>query len=106
MAYVYRVSFSIQPEIMDQLEVGSSLERVLGYLRALLPGEPGHMGTRALYAIGEGDQIEVVVESTWGNWQDLELHRRSLLAENKVLNEFEPHVELHDLTARVYGEVD
>jgi hypothetical protein len=45
MSYFYRVSFDLQPEQMDEVEIGSSLARVLGYLplagRAWLSHFPG-----------------------------------------------------------------
>ena len=41
MAYVYQVSFDIPPDRQDEIEVGASLERVLGFLRVILPSEPG-----------------------------------------------------------------
>jgi hypothetical protein len=34
MAYVYQVSFDIRPDQMNELQIGASLERVLGYLRS------------------------------------------------------------------------
>jgi hypothetical protein len=106
MAYVYRVSFGIEPDQMSQLQIGASLERVLGYLRALLPSESGHINSRALRGIDESDSTQVVVESTWDTWEDVDQHRRSSLAENKVLTEFEPHVKVRDLTVHLYQDVD
>ena len=43
MAYIYEVSFDINKNQMSQLQIGQPLERVLGYLRTLLPGEPGYV---------------------------------------------------------------
>ena len=51
MAYAFQVDFDIRPDQMSELEVGASLERVLGYLRTLLPGEPGFVSARALYSL-------------------------------------------------------
>jgi hypothetical protein len=106
MAYVYRINFDIDREQMTQLEIGSSVERVLGYLRTLLPSERGFIGTRAMHSLDQEGPIHLVFESTWDAWDDLEAHRESSLAEDKVLTEFEPHVELRDLSSRVYEEVD
>ncbi len=105
MAYIYEVSFNIRPDQMDELQIGASLERVLGYLRVLLPNEPGHISSRAMYSLDLSDRTHLVVESVWDAWDDLEAHRKFSLAENKVLTEFEPHVALEDLTVRIYDEV-
>jgi hypothetical protein len=107
MAYIYSISFDIGPDKMDQLQVGASLERTLGYLRTLLPSSPGFITARAMYAINpnENGEIDLVFESVWDQWEDLEAHQESSLAEDKVLREFEPHVELEDLLVRIYEEV-
>ena len=106
MAYMYSVRFSIAPDMMDQLQVGAALERVLGYLRALLPSEPGFTTVRALHSVDGGRGVAVLVESIWETWDDLSRHRESSLSEDKVLREFEPHVGISDLEVRVYEEVD
>jgi heme-degrading monooxygenase HmoA len=106
MAYMYSVSFNIAPDMMDELEVGAALERVLGYLRALLPSEPGFTTVRALHSVDRDSGVGVLVESVWQTWDDLAGHRESSLSEDKVLKEFEPHVEIGDLDVRVYEEVD
>jgi heme-degrading monooxygenase HmoA len=106
MAYMYSVNFKITPDMMDELEIGAALERVLGYLRALLPSEPGFTTVRALHSIDKGSAVSVLIESVWETWDDLTHHRDSSLSEDKVLKEFEPHVEIGDLDARVYEEVD
>jgi hypothetical protein len=105
MAYVYQVSFDIRPEQMSELQIGGSLERVLGYLRTLLPGEPGHITSRAFYSLDMPDRTHLIFQSIWEAWDDLEAHRSSSLAENKVLTEFQPHVALEDLVVHVYEEV-
>ena len=105
MAYVYQVSFDIRPDQMSELEIGASLERVLAYLRSLLPGEAGHITSRAMYSLDVPDRTHLVFQSVWDTWDDLEAHRQSSLAEEKVLTEFEPHVALEDLAVHVYAEV-
>jgi hypothetical protein len=107
MAYIYSISFDIDPGLMDELEVGASLERTLGYLRTLLPSDEGFVTARAMRALDPDDQgkIDLVFESVWEGWEDLLAHQKSALAEDKVLREFEPHVELEDLRVRVYEEV-
>jgi hypothetical protein len=106
MAYVYQVSFDIRPDQMSELEIGASLERVLGYLRTLLPAETGFVTSRALYSVDIPETTHLVFESVWERWGDLDSHRRSSLAEDKVLTEFKPHVALEDLSVHAYQEVD
>lgn len=106
MAYMYSVSFDIPSDRMSELETGAALERVLGYLRALLPNESGFTTVRALRSVGVDNGISVLVESVWETWDDLVNHRRSSLSEDKVLEEFKPHVEIGDLKVRTYDEVD
>jgi hypothetical protein len=105
MAYIYHVGFDINADQMTELEIGSSLERVLGYLRALLPAERGFITSRAMRSIGLPGKSHLVFQSVWEEWEDVERHRQSSLAEDKVLKEFEPHVVLDDLTRQIYEEV-
>lgn len=105
MAYIYQVSFDIQSNQMSELEIGGSLERVLGYLRTLLPSQPGYVTARAMCSLDRQDKTHLVFQSVWDNWGDLEAHRQSSLAEDKVLSEFQPHISLEDLTSSVYEEV-
>jgi hypothetical protein len=106
MAYMYQVRFDIGPDQMDQLQIGASLERVLGYLRTLLPGEPGFLYARAMYSIDDPDATHLLFESVWDTWEDLTAHRTSSLLENKVLREFDTHLTPHDLMVRIFREVD
>jgi len=106
MAYVYQVSFDIRPDQMSELEIGASLERVLGYLRTLLPAETGFVTSRAIYSVDIPETTHLVFESVWERWGDLDDHRQSSLAEDKVLTEFKPHVALEDLSVHAYQEVD
>ena len=105
MAYIYQVSFDIRPDQMDQLQIGGALERVLGYLKTLLPVEDGYVTARAMSSLDSVDRTHLVFESIWENWEDLESHRNSQLSENKVLAEFEPHVQLEHVTTHIYTEV-
>jgi quinol monooxygenase YgiN len=105
MAFIYQVSFDIEPEQMEQLQIGAALERVLGYLRVRLPNEPGFVTARTMYSLDRADRTHLICESVWENWDDLEAHRRSRQAEDKVLTEFKPHVTLEDLLVRVYEDV-
>jgi len=105
MAYVYQVGFDILPDQMSELEIGASLERVLGYLRVLLPSEPGYTSSWAMTSLDDPDRTHVIVQSMWDRWEDLVQHRQSSLAEDKVLGEFSPHVALADLGVRTYREI-
>jgi heme-degrading monooxygenase HmoA len=106
MSISYQVRFVISPQQMGELTIGSSLERTLSYLRALLPNEPGFVSARAMRSLDREDGTEVMIETVWQNWADLATHRRSALAEEKVLVEFEPHVKLTGLTVHIYDEVE
>ena len=51
MAYTYEISFHIASRQMDELSIGHALERGLGYLKTLLPSEPGfHVRPRHVFA--------------------------------------------------------
>ena len=106
MAYTYELSFNISFDDMDQLSIGHALERGLGYLRTLLPSEPGFMYARALYSLSHGDSTHVVFHSVWENWEDLLAHCENYLEEKRLLTEeFEPHLELKDVAVNYYDEV-
>jgi len=105
MAYIHQVSFDITPDQIKQLEIGAPLERVLGYLRTLLPGESGFVMARAMSSLDDPEKTHVIFESTWENWDEFEAHRQSGVSENKVLIEFAPHLLLEHLTIRIYQEV-
>jgi heme-degrading monooxygenase HmoA len=105
MAYIFQVSFNIPKTDMSKLDIGGSIERTLGYLKTLLPSQPGFIDTRVLYSLDDEEKTYVVVVSEWNNWEDLENHRESSLSEDKVLEEFSPHTKPEDLIIRVYGEV-
>jgi hypothetical protein len=105
MAYIYQINFQIQPEQMSELHIGAALERVLGYLRTLLPAEPGYVATRAMYSMDREEHTDLVFQSVWELWEDLQNHLESGLVENKALVEFGPHISVDDLVVRVYREV-
>jgi hypothetical protein len=105
MAYIYQVSFDIKPDQMNELEIGASLERVLGFLRTLLPNEPGFVTTRALFSLDRSERTNIIFMSEWDTWGGLERHLQSKLVENRVLIEFEPHTTLKDLAIHFYEEI-
>jgi hypothetical protein len=105
MAYTYQVEFEINHQQMEQLQIGSTLEKVLGYLRTLLPNELGFISARARYSLDTPGLTHLTVESNWDQWEDLLAHQKSGVAEQKVLSEFKPHVTLDDLTVHLYEEV-
>ena len=77
----------------------------MGYLKALLPSEPGFIAARAMYSLDIEDRTHLIFETVWDSWGDIEAHARSSLAEDKVLSEFQPHVRLEHLRVHKYGEV-
>ncbi len=105
MPYIYEISFSVGPDQMDELEGGRTLERVLGYLRTRLPNEHGYMTSRAMHSIDDPHRTRMVFLSEWGSWEALQAHSRSSLLEDKVLQEFDPHVKAESITSRTYVEV-
>jgi hypothetical protein len=105
MAYIYQVRFDIDPDQMNQLEIGASLERVLAYLRALLPSQMGYISAQAMFSLNIPDRTQLIFQSIWETWDDIDAHRHSSLLEDKILVEFEPHVPLEDLTSQIYEEV-
>ena len=105
MAYIYQVRFDIDPDQMNQLEIGASLERVLAYLRALLPSQMGYISAQAMFSLNIPDRTQLIFQSIWETWDDIDAHRQSSLLEDKILVEFEPHVPLEDLTSQIYEEV-
>lgn len=105
MAYTYHVEFTLGQDQMEQIQVGSTLEKVLGYLRTLLPNQSGFISARCLHSLDIADSSHILVQSTWEQWDDLEAHRNSGLAEQKLLIEFGPHIMAEQLTVHVYEEV-
>jgi hypothetical protein len=105
MAYTYQVSFEIKHEQMEQLRIGAALEKILGYLKTLLPNQTGFISARAMYSLDTPGKTLLEVQSTWDGWDDLKSHQQSGLAEQKVLSEFEPHVALKDLDVHIYQEI-
>jgi hypothetical protein len=103
--YIYEISFDIPAERIDELQMGHSLQRVLGFLRINLPGQPGNVTSGAWYSLDDATKTRVVFFSEWANWEDLTAHRDSALFEDKVIAEFEEHIGPGDLTHRVYAEV-
>lgn len=105
MAYIYEVSFDISKDQLTQLEIGAPLERVIGYLRSLLPSEPGYVTSRAMHSLDMPDSTNLVIESIWETWEDLENHKNSHLVEQKSLTEFGSHISEDALKVRIYEEI-
>ena len=105
MAYIYEVSFDIRSNQLSQLDIGAPLERVVGYLRTLLPSEPGYVTSRAMYSLDVPDKTNLVIQSVWETWEDLQNHKDLSLAEQKTLLEFAPHINNDALNVRVYQEI-
>jgi hypothetical protein len=106
MAYIYEVSFSLDPVQLEQLKIGRSLEKVIGYMRVLLPSQPGFVSTSGLQEVNSDGKPNLVFLSEWETWEDLLAHRQSSLTEDKVLLEFDPHIQKEHLVRRIYREID
>jgi len=72
MAYIYQVRFDIDPDQMNQLEIGASLERVLAYLRALLPSQMGYISAQAMFSLNIPDRTQPIFQSIWETWDDID----------------------------------
>jgi hypothetical protein len=103
--YLYEVAFHIRSDQMSQLEIGSSLERLVGYLKIRLPIQPGFVLAEAWYSVDDPDTTRIVARSEWSDWADVEAHRESAILEDHILEEFDPHVRKEDVTIRTYAEV-
>jgi hypothetical protein len=105
MPYAYEVSFDITPEQMTELEIGRSLERIVGYLKTRLPAERGFVYAHCVYSVDDPSSTRVVMRSEWSDWPDVVRHRESSLLEDKVFEEFGPHVTAGSVAVRTYAEV-
>lgn len=106
MPYVYEVSFDVPRADMSELEIGQSLERLVGYMKVRLPAQRGFVYSDAVYSVDDPERIRVVMRSHWSDWSDAENHRlSSALVEDRVFEHFEPHVRPEDITIRRYAEV-
>lgn len=106
MAYVYELSFDVPTDQYEQLRLGATLQRVLGYLRSLLPNFAGFMASRAMFSLHRGEITRVVFQSVWQDAEYLNRHLTSRVEEQKVLREFAPKVTVLNLTSDVYEEVE
>ena len=105
MPYVYEVSFEIRPDQMTQLEIGQSLERLVGYMKIRLPVQPGFVFADAWYSVDDPEKTRIVTRSEWSDWSDVEAHRTSSILEDHLFEEFDPHVKKDAVTIRTYAEV-
>ncbi|MGV8953430.1 MAG: hypothetical protein ACOH2M_20200 [Cypionkella sp.] len=105
MPYVHQVSFELAPERASELQTGAPLQRVIGYLRALLPDEAGYVTSRAMVSLDNADRTRVVFQSVWEDWDDLMSHRSSEVMEEKTLTEFGHLVAENAITSQSFAEV-
>jgi hypothetical protein len=106
MPYIYRTTFDIDREHVDQLQIGQSIELSIAYLKAFLANEPGFINARAMYSLAEEKTTHVSFESTWEDWETLEAHRQtSPYSEAKMLHRFEFKVEPQNIADHVYEEI-
>lgn len=105
MPYSYEVSFNIRSDQMSQVEIGQSLDRLVGYLKIRLPVQQGFVFANAWYSVDDPEKMRIVARSEWGDWLDVERHRKSEILEDHLFEEFEPHISKDDITVRTYAEV-
>jgi len=105
MPYLYEVSFDIRHDQMTQLEIGDSLERLIGYLKVRLPVQRGFVLADAWYTVDDSAATRIVARSVWSDWSDVIEHRDSSILEDHLFEEFEPHVNRDTVTIRTYAEV-
>jgi hypothetical protein len=99
------VSFDVPPEKMTDLEIGKALERLVGYMKIRLPYERGFVLANAWYTVDNPEKVHVVMRSEWSDWRDIVGHHESALLEDRLFEEFEPHVAKSDVLIRTYAEV-
>ena len=104
MSYVYHISFNLDKETAESRLIRSKVERVMAYMKALLPGEPGFITIRVMYSVSENTNTHLIFESSWDTWDDIKKHQKSNLLETKVLKEFEEHLQFKHLRVALYRE--
>ena len=106
MPFVNQITFDIETSNLDQIQVGRSLQLSIAYLKSFLADEPGFINARAMYSLEPDDLVKVAFESTWEDWEYLDLHRsRSPFAEEKMLTRFEMKVAPLHLVNHIYEEI-
>ena len=106
MPYIYQVGFILDRSDIATLSMGSSLQRLISYVRALLPNEPGYITSRAMYSIGDTEKSHLIFESVWQTWEDIDHHRGEFkLNVEHLLQDIEFKVELQDLQTHIYEEI-
>ena len=105
MPYVYEVSFEVPREKMSELEIGQSLDRLVGFMKVRLPAQRGFVLSDAFYSVDHADKIRVVMRSEWSDWTDVENHRKSAaVVEDQAFEQFQ-HLSPNDITVRIYAAV-
>ncbi len=104
--YTLELSFRIPYSQVEQVTgIGNSIERGLGYMRTLLPSEPGFVTARGLYSIDQANATLIIFQSVWERWEDVVNHRNSIFDEERLIGEFEPALDVRDINIRYYSEV-
>jgi quinol monooxygenase YgiN len=103
---MYEVSFQVPREKMTELEIGQSLERLVGYMKIRLPAQRGFVLADAVYSVDDPESLRIVMRSQWSDWTDLQNHcNSSALVEDQAFEQFAPHICADDITIRKYAEV-
>lgn len=105
MPYIHAVWFDLPSAKADELQIGAGLQRVIGFLRSVLPNEPGFVTARGFYSIDGGDTIHIEFQSVWQDWDSLVTHQSTSFAAEKILAHFQDIVPREAFTARTYQEI-
>ncbi len=105
MPYVYEVSFDLPNDKLSELEIGQSLERLIGFTKVRLPAQRGFVFADAVYSVDDPSKIRVVMRSEWSDWTDVVRHRKAIVLEDHIFEEFDPHVDRDAIKVRTYAEV-
>jgi hypothetical protein len=103
--YIYEVSFDVPNDKLSELEIGQSLERLIGFMKVRLPAQRGFVFADAVYSVDDPAKIRVVMRSEWSDWADVQMHRKAVVLEDQILQEFDPHVDRSAISVRTYAEV-
>jgi hypothetical protein len=67
--------------------------------------QPGFVFADAWYSVDDPGSTRVVTRSEWSDWSDVEDHRLSSMLEDHLFEEFDPHVNVANISTRTYAEV-
>lgn len=106
--YVYQTYIDVQPDHLDNIQIGRSLGSALAYMKAVLPDEPGFVTVRAIASlIPTDDRHHIILESVWDGWEALLNHlEKSHFVESKFLPQFELDFLPQEIRSQIFEEID